>query len=290
MALVLADRVKETTTTTGTGAVTLLGASPGFQSFSVVGNANTTYYCISEQAGSAWEVGIGTYTSAGTVLSRDTVLSSSNAGALVSFGAGTKDVFVTYPSEKSANLNAIGTLTLSAVTTAAAPLNVGSGATTTSPTTPVAGDIWINDTEGLRFNYNGVTRTAPRLEGTNSFSGTNTFSSTFSLTSTTGTVSLGTTATSGVLTLGGTSGTGIITLGRSTVSQTTNIQAGATASGSTKTVNFGTGGLSGSTTAINIGSAVSGATTNIAINGTVSGTNNIPTKPYVAAMNILYGL
>jgi len=99
MAFVLADRVKETTTTAGTGTVTLLGASTGYQSFAVIGNANTTYYTISAQSGTEWEVGIGTYTSSGTTLSRDTVLASSNAGSLVSFSAGTKDVFVTQPAE-----------------------------------------------------------------------------------------------------------------------------------------------------------------------------------------------
>ena len=99
MALVLADRVKETTTTAGTGTITLAGASTGYQSFSVIGNGNTTYYTIAGQGTSEWEVGIGTYTSSGTTLSRDTVLASSNAGALVTFSAGTKDVFVTQPAE-----------------------------------------------------------------------------------------------------------------------------------------------------------------------------------------------
>jgi len=99
MAFVLADRVKETTTTTGTGTVTLLGASTGYQSFAVIGNANTTYYTISAQSGTEWEVGIGTYTSSGTTLARNTVLASSNAGSLVVFSAGTKDVFVTQPAE-----------------------------------------------------------------------------------------------------------------------------------------------------------------------------------------------
>ena len=99
MAFVLADRVKETTTTTGTGTVTLLGASTGYQSFSAIGNGNTTYYTIAGQSGSEWEVGIGTYTSSGTTLSRDTVLASSNGGSLVVFSAGTKDVFVTQPAE-----------------------------------------------------------------------------------------------------------------------------------------------------------------------------------------------
>ena len=99
MALVLADRVKETTTTTGTGTVTLAGAVTGYQSFGVIGNGNTTYYTIADQGGANWEVGQGTYTLSGTTLSRTTVLASSNAGALVNFGAGTKDIFVTYPAE-----------------------------------------------------------------------------------------------------------------------------------------------------------------------------------------------
>ena len=99
MAVVLADRVQETTTTTGTGTVTLAGAVTGFQSFAAVGNGNSTYYTIAAQSGSDWEVGIGTYTSSGTTLSRSTVLSSSNSGNLVNFGAGTKNVFVTLPAE-----------------------------------------------------------------------------------------------------------------------------------------------------------------------------------------------
>lgn len=97
MALVLKDRVKETTTTTGTGTITLGGAVTGFQSFSVIGNANTTYYAIVAQTPGEWEVGIGTYTSAGTTLTRDTVLASSNSGSLVVFSAGTKDVWCDYP-------------------------------------------------------------------------------------------------------------------------------------------------------------------------------------------------
>jgi len=118
MAFVLADRVKETTTTTGTGTVTLLGASTGYQSFAVIGNANTTYYTIAGQTGSEWEVGIGTYTSSGTTLARTTVISSSNSGSLVNFSAGTKDVFVTYPAEYTANAvgGGIGAVLLNADT------------------------------------------------------------------------------------------------------------------------------------------------------------------------------
>ena len=99
MALVLKDRVKETTTTTGTGTLTLAGAVTGFQSFSVVGDGNTTYYTVTD--GTDWEVGIGTYTSSGTTLSRDTILESSNSGSAVNWGAGSKDVFLTYPAERS---------------------------------------------------------------------------------------------------------------------------------------------------------------------------------------------
>ena len=106
MAFVLADRVQETSTTTGTGTLTLAGAVTGFQSFSAIGNGNTTYYAISD--GTNWEVGIGTYTSAGTTLSRTTVLASSNAGSLVSFPAGTKSVFCDYPAGKSVYLDSSG--------------------------------------------------------------------------------------------------------------------------------------------------------------------------------------
>jgi hypothetical protein len=100
MALVLADRVRETTTTAGTGTVTLAGAVTGFQSFSVIGDTNTTYYTIAGQGTSEWEVGIGTYTASGTTLARTVVLASSNLGSLVNFSAGTKDVFVSMPSER----------------------------------------------------------------------------------------------------------------------------------------------------------------------------------------------
>jgi len=97
MALVLANRVQETTTTTGTGTITLAGAVAGFQSFSVIGNANTTYYTIT--SGNAWEVGIGTYSTSGTTLARTTILSSSAGGAAITL-AGTSTVFSSYPAEK----------------------------------------------------------------------------------------------------------------------------------------------------------------------------------------------
>lgn len=110
MPLVIADRVKETTTTTGTGTVTLLGAVAGYQSFSVIGNANTTYYTIVGQTTTEWEVGVGTYTSSGTTLSRDTILASSNSGSAVNFSAGTKDVFVNYPAGRAVDTQLVQSL------------------------------------------------------------------------------------------------------------------------------------------------------------------------------------
>lgn len=101
MAFVVKDRVKVASTTTGTGTFTLGSAASGFQSFSVIGDGNSTYYAIVDAASGAWEVGIGTYTASGTTLSRDTVLESSNSNAAVDFGAGSKDVFVTYPASVS---------------------------------------------------------------------------------------------------------------------------------------------------------------------------------------------
>lgn len=100
MALKLADRVRETTTTTGTGSISLLGAVTGFVAFSsVLSNADTTYYAI---IGSVdWEVGIGTYVSASNTLQRTTVLASSNGGSLVSFASGTKNVILTQPAERA---------------------------------------------------------------------------------------------------------------------------------------------------------------------------------------------
>lgn len=91
------DRVKETSTSNGTGTITLAGAASGFRSFGVVGDGNSCCYCIVDVTD--WEVGVGTYTLSGTTLSRDTILASSNAGAAVVFGTNAKDVFLTSPAQ-----------------------------------------------------------------------------------------------------------------------------------------------------------------------------------------------
>jgi hypothetical protein len=110
MALVIADRVKETTDTASTGAYTLAGAQEGFQSFAAVGDGNTTYYVCTD--GTDFEVAIGTYTASGTTLSRDTILESSNSDSAVDWSAGTKDIFVTVPAEKYLVRDASGNVSL----------------------------------------------------------------------------------------------------------------------------------------------------------------------------------
>jgi hypothetical protein len=109
MALVLKDRVKETTTTVGTGSFALAGAVTGYDSFGQIGNGNTTYYAVYLDGGSEWEVGIGTYTAPST-LSRDTILASSNAGSVVTFSAGQKTIWCDYPAGKAVYTDASGSV------------------------------------------------------------------------------------------------------------------------------------------------------------------------------------
>ena len=139
MPLVAADRVLETTTTSGTGTVTLAGATSGYQSFAAIGNGNQTYYTIVHQTANEWEVGLGTYTSSGTTLSRTTVLASSNSNTLVNFSVGTKNVFVTYPAGKAVYEDAANDVTIpgnltASVVQASNGILVNSGTTSTNYT------------------------------------------------------------------------------------------------------------------------------------------------------------
>lgn len=145
MSLQLQDRVRETTAVTGTNDAILLGAVVGFQAFSVIGNSNTCYYTIADQAGGSWEVGIGTYLSAGPTLQRDTILASSNSGNKVVFSAGTKDVFVTYPSEKAVYLDASGNVQPNLGNIAAGQV------TATQVDITGQGDLRLQDTTGGEY-------------------------------------------------------------------------------------------------------------------------------------------
>lgn len=151
MAFVVKDRVQETTTTAGTGTVTLNGAVLGFQTFAIIGDGNTTYYAIADPVTGEWEVGLGTYTASGTTLSRTTVFESSNSGSLVNFAAGTKNVFCTYPAERAVYLDAAGSAvtlldigTLGASTANITTANITSGTITTTP---------VNNTDIVNKEY-----------------------------------------------------------------------------------------------------------------------------------------
>jgi hypothetical protein len=97
------DRVKETTATTGTGTVTLGGAAAGYQAFSsAFADQDVVYYCLTD--GTNWEVGQGTFSATPDTLSRDTVVASSNAGALVNFPGPTTTVFNTYPATTAVSM------------------------------------------------------------------------------------------------------------------------------------------------------------------------------------------
>lgn len=143
MALVVKDRVKVTFTTTGTADFSPGGASLGFQSFSVIGNGNDTYYTAVDPITGDFEVGIGTFTTAGPTLTRTTILESSAAGAKVSFGAGSKDLFVTYPAERAVYLDTAGSYpvqnTFNALTANSIALTTG-----TISTAPVSNTDIVN--------------------------------------------------------------------------------------------------------------------------------------------------
>ena len=140
MPLVVKDRVKVSTATTGTGTLTLGAAAIGFQDFSVIGDGNTTYYTVTDLVTGEWEVGIGTFTASGTTLSRDAVLASSNSGSLVNLGSGDKDVFVTYPAGRSV-IGGMGYIENAALITVSSSINPGNNAISGGPVTVDSGVV-----------------------------------------------------------------------------------------------------------------------------------------------------
>ena len=164
MALVLNNRVRETTSTTGTGAVTFAGAVDGFQTFAAgIGNSNTTYYAISLNTANEWEVGLGTLNGDSSTLTRTTVLESSNSDSAVDFAAGSKEIFCTLPSEKAVYLDASDN-------------QVGGFSSVADDTTPqLGGDLDVNGNAivsasdgAIAINANGtgmVTMTANSVTG-----------------------------------------------------------------------------------------------------------------------------
>ena len=151
MAFVIADRVKETTTTTGTGTITLAGAVTNFETFTAnLSNSDTTYYAIVDSTNNAFEVGLGTFTASGTTLARS-VIASSNSNNLVNFGAGTKEVFITIPASKmvvedgSNNVSIGGTVTATAFSGSGASLTGVDVVNDTSPQLGGALDVQTHD-------------------------------------------------------------------------------------------------------------------------------------------------
>jgi hypothetical protein len=157
MAIVVKDRVKVVFTTTGTSDFTLGSASLGFQSFAVIGDGNETYYAAVDPITGDFEVGIGTYTTAGPTLTRTTILESSAAGAKVSFGSGSKDVFVTYPAERSVYLDTAGAYpvqsTFNALTAASIGLTTGTISTQPGAGTDIANKTYVDTVAAQSLTY-----------------------------------------------------------------------------------------------------------------------------------------
>jgi hypothetical protein len=149
MALVINDRVKETTTTTGTGTVSLAGAVTGFETFAAgIGNSNTVYYCIAHQDQAEFEVGLGTLDGDSSDLARTTVISSSNSDSAVDFSSGTKDVFCTIPASKLIFEDANNDVTIGRNLTVTGDLTISGDDLTL--TTNTSGAALISD--GTNFN------------------------------------------------------------------------------------------------------------------------------------------
>jgi hypothetical protein len=175
MALIIADRIRETTTTSGTGDIYLGGAVAGFNTFSsVLVNGDTTFYSMIATSGGAWEVGVGTYSLSTNSLVRTTILSSSNAGTIVSFSSGTKNIFITQPASRSVyvdgtNVVASNSATIpnSLLANSAVTINGTSVALGSSATITAAASAALTIGTGLSgTSYNGSTAATITIDNT----------------------------------------------------------------------------------------------------------------------------
>jgi hypothetical protein len=261
MAFVIADRVRESSTTTGTGNFTLGGAVIGYQTFDTVLNTgDTTYYTIADQGGTNWEVGIGTFTSPST-LARTTILSSSNGGSIVTFTAGTKDVFISLPASKTNTNDQPNVISVNSTSAALriTQTNATGNALVVEDEANPDSSPFIIDTTGRVLA--GVGTTSLALSGViQSAVGGATLSA---LTTNTGTTSARTHWRLGVNDV---EVAGIGTSGTSMTILTNAVQRLLmTNTGATSLTVTGTGGVSGLALSV-VGTNLSGATTNVGVN------------------------
>jgi hypothetical protein len=282
--MVLADRVQELTSTTGTGTLTLTGAVSGFQSFGAIGDGNTTYYTI--VSGTSWEVGIGTYTLAGTTLSRDTILSSSAGGTAISVAAGAS-VFCDYPAGKAvtttdsiqlvgdatstqniATAATTGALNIGGAGAASGQITIGRGTTAGAQTVQIGGTgniITVGAASGIQPITIGRSGTALAVVNINTGSASGK------------TTNIATNASSGTntVTIGSTgAGSNVINVATGTNAQTVNISTGATTGA--QTINIANG-VSTSSKAIDIGGG-SAPSSSISIGNTANTSITIGTS------------
>ena len=297
MALVVKDRVKETTATTGTGTLTLGSAVAGFQAFSaVLSNADTTYYAIFESSTGAFEVGLGTYASPANTLARTTVLESSNAGSAINLTAGDADVFVTQPAEKAVYLDADGyifvsdgrnltnlnatNLTTGTVNDARLPATISSDITGNAATATA----WAT---GRTLALTGdVTGTSAAFDG----SGNITLSTTIAANS----VALGTDTTGNYVAAGAVSGSGL-SGSASSEGATFTVTSNATNANTPSTIVFrdGSGNFSAGTITANLSGNATTATTATTANGVAANSVALGTDTtgnYVATIATNAGL
>jgi len=254
MAFVLNDRVKETTTTTGTGAVTLGGTSTGFQTFAAgIGNSNTCYYAIVHQTANEWETGLGTLNGDSSTLTRTAVYESTNSDSAEDFAAGTKDVFCTLPASKTPSqiLTTANDLIYANSANTPARLAAGTGNQVLKMNSTGTAIAWAADSAGVSLT-GSTDNTVTTVTGADAIQGEANLTFDGSTLAVTGAITSTTTATIGTdLTVTGAD----ITLGNGSASTLLNQPTAHDTAGKTMTI------TSGSTTAGTTNNIAGGALT-----------------------------